>query len=455
MKPRPDAQDPGVLVRAYVAALPRSLAPRTRKAYERNVMGLVGYLRPQRPDLRLVTTQDLNAYILWLLASNTPSTANVHRCAVRHFFSWLAAEGHVDEDVASRTHPVIGVNAARPRLQLEPSHIEVLDTATWKWSTTPERDRAIVHLFLHAGVHVDEAQALTWDEVDLGSRMIHVAHRERSGPVPIDDVLHASLRALRPAERVHAHVFLNSRGGPMNTRMLNKIVHDTLRELGLPDGSPSTLRRAFTERAASKSLDRATRNSGYQDRNKLRRAVGELGAVVEACAARCGGPNLGPVTTRCRHCGGTGAQVRPAPEYTTVEENVTARLRALSIEVRRTATVLADFTPVVPEVPAQLEAACVGLLQLAHEIENADGAAEIPYADIPDAPKITTMSKRLRTLGTEARLYSAYFKDHGWYNASTREWLRIYGVNLALLALAAEARTTVQMWPMPLRKPLT
>lgn len=122
-------------------------------------------------------------------------TINNGLTAIRSFCGWCVKHGHLASDP---TQQVSWVKVADPDVvhlrdqdlaelfaALEiPADARLTDHQRFHWN----RSRRVVTLMLYAGVRIAEATRLTWEQIDLIARELHVIHgkggRNRNLPIP-------------------------------------------------------------------------------------------------------------------------------------------------------------------------------------------------------------------------------------------------------------------------------
>lgn len=449
---RPAGSEP--LVRAFVDSLRRrSIA--TRRAYGRSAVALVGYLRDRGFDLLDATPENLNDHLAWYAQTHANATVGVHRSGLIAFFEWLVALGFVEENIAERSHPPTTVSIPRPKDSLDELAILKLETARWSWSPLPARDRALVHLFLLAGLHVQEAASLIWDDVDFEARVLRIPVKGgRVRIVAFEGQLDTSLMLLR-GDRERGHVFVNAReGDPLSERSMTRIVRHTGDAIGIENLTPRLLRLTFVQRqlADGKSRKGTAYRAGYTTENSLRRAVGALHAVIVDCMECDAKPNIGPLALRCRICLGTGTIVTaPGPYMAGLLPKVAAsRLRSWSTEIRG----LLPILRLDRRMSAMLDSVAFALLGIAQEISGDDELPVVrPMTEPAELPSIAVLTQRLRRVGIEARKLAHALGEAAWVDEPTRGALMQLGVNIVLLAWAIQAdEPRIELWSVDMRR---
>src|SRR5690606_21530735 len=112
------------------------------------------------------------------------------------------------------------------------------------------RDRAVLMLLYGAGLRISEALALKGADMPLGETLVLTGKGNKQRVVPILPVIRQAVdEYLRlcpwPFERGQP-VFRGEKGGALNQGMVQKVVAQARRALGLPDSAtPHALRHSF------------------------------------------------------------------------------------------------------------------------------------------------------------------------------------------------------------------
>ncbi len=172
--------------------------------------------------------------------------------AIRTLFRFLVRERVVE------SNPAAGVRAPKRERAL-PRALSV-DEVDRFFSRNPDmanRDRAIFELLYSSGLRVGELTSLKVRDLDLGNGWVRVkgkGNKERYVPVgskavaalevyvPARAVLETQTGSLRSGEAL----FLNSRGGPLSSRSVRRILKSCLDTAGLArNASPHAFRHSF------------------------------------------------------------------------------------------------------------------------------------------------------------------------------------------------------------------
>jgi integrase/recombinase XerD len=232
----------------------RGLSDRTVAAYGRDLTRWARFLSSlgtQGPEQ--VSPEDLRAWVFSLKDMGLAATS-IRRAqsAVRTYYSFLLAEGAVDEDPTERLEsPRIG---RRLPDVLNRDEVTRLLEAPDPGGPLYWRDRAILELLYASGLRVSELANLTMSSLDLDEGFLTVlgkGSKERLVPVgaPALRALVRYLRDVRPRVdrgKTKGTVFLNARGGAISRMAVWTLVKKSARRAGITKTvSPHTLRHTF------------------------------------------------------------------------------------------------------------------------------------------------------------------------------------------------------------------
>jgi site-specific recombinase XerD len=233
---------------------PRHASTHTVAAYRSDLNDFLGYLERLGRAPGDLDHKGLRAYLSNLETRGYSRTSIRRRAAaVRGFYRFLQREGIVDANPAE----LLSLPKANPRLPKVLKQADVgrlLDTAERRTDAVddhapaPEawRDLALVELLYDAGLRAGEACALRLSELDLRDGWVRVEQGKggRDRVVPLADAAAVALRAYldegrgdleRRSQDAGDVVFLNTRGRPMTTRDVRRVV---ARLGGALDGRP-------------------------------------------------------------------------------------------------------------------------------------------------------------------------------------------------------------------------
>jgi integrase/recombinase XerD len=257
----PYAKAPPLSARAYrleqfsdYLAFERGLSDRTLEAYGRDLGRFIEFLEARGLATPSdVQHTDVRDYVYHLKDSGLAATS-IRRAqsAIRTYFSFLLAEGHVESDPSDRLES--------PRVWRRlPDVLSRTDVERLVESADPDRplywrDRAILEFLYATGVRVSELVGLTLAALDLDEGLCVVfgkGSKERLVPVggPATRATQRYLRDVRPKldrGKGEGKVFLNAKGRPLTRMSVWILVKDASERAGVrSEVSPHTLRHTF------------------------------------------------------------------------------------------------------------------------------------------------------------------------------------------------------------------
>ncbi|HEX6939139.1 MAG TPA: site-specific tyrosine recombinase XerD [Longimicrobiales bacterium] len=235
-------------------ALERGLSPRTLDAYGRDIDRLVEFLRDRGVDRPgAATAAHLREYVYALKDRGLQATS-IRRniSAVRTYFAFLMAEGHVVADPSERLEaPKIARRLPGVLSREEVARLldapDPADPLFW-------RDRALLEFAYASGVRVSELIAVKLRDLWLEDGFASVfgkGAKERLVPVGRSAVraLEIYIRECRPGLEKGGGkgvVFLNAHGRPLTRMGVLKILRKHVRRAGIRKRvTPHTLRHSF------------------------------------------------------------------------------------------------------------------------------------------------------------------------------------------------------------------
>jgi integrase/recombinase XerC len=188
----------------------------------------------------------------------TPRTRARKLCAVRAFVGFL-----VDVGVLS-TDPTAGIEAPikRTRLPKDLSPEQAFDLLESDLGKSPKRDRAVLELLYGAGLRASEVVGIDLRDLDPASQTLAVRGKGRKERMvvygePAADALDAYIQSER--RQGGEALFVNSKGGRLTSRTVQRIVERRRALVGLPaDASPHSLRHSFATHLLTGGADLKT-----------------------------------------------------------------------------------------------------------------------------------------------------------------------------------------------------
>lgn len=146
----------------------RNMAPRTRVEYRRDLADLIHFLQSQC-HLREPASVELSHLERYLAELDRRGLSGASRrrktAAIRSFFGFMEAHGHIVRNVASRLRPPER-EEREPRVLTEAEYKRLQDACRFH-----PRDQAIIELFLQTGMRLSELAGLTTADVELPTRV--------------------------------------------------------------------------------------------------------------------------------------------------------------------------------------------------------------------------------------------------------------------------------------------
>lgn len=244
------------------------VAPATLRAYRADVARFLGFIAAHHGGaqgiaaLRGVTQSDLRAWMAHERARGVTGRSLARALsAVKRFYRWLAArEGFDATAVLAQRAPRFDRGLPRP-LAVEDAR-DVLDAAgdVAQEPWVAARDAAVVTLLYGCGLRISEALAIDGGEVPL-AQMLRIrgkGGKERLVPViPAAGAAVARYAQLCPylPQRGRA-LFRGVRGGPLDQRIVTRMMQTVRARLGLPaSATPHALRHSFATHLLSAGGD--------------------------------------------------------------------------------------------------------------------------------------------------------------------------------------------------------
>lgn len=235
--------------------------PQSRRNYEADVRGFIGFLVQENPknvrlndlDLRTVTLNDLQAYADYLEVKGLASATRRRRLASMRS---LLRFGHSIDYL--RYNVSVKVKLPKRKDTLAERILTERQAITMMAAPLPERDRLIVEFFYYTGARVGEMAILRWRDIspnrDGHGQVTLFGKGEETRRVVIPKQLYEALLATRVDNNPDSAVFPSRKGKkPLQVRQIRDIVAKA-GELAQVQGrvSPHWLRHSH----ASHAMDR-------------------------------------------------------------------------------------------------------------------------------------------------------------------------------------------------------
>ncbi len=237
-------------------SIERGLSAHTVEAYRRDLAGYAAWLRDHGVEDPAAVTQDMVAEFAAERAASDPPPAPSSlarlQSSVRGLHRFLAREGIVEEDPASRLVPPKQPQKLPKALTIE--QVEQLLRAPSGEDPIGLRDRALLELLYATGARVSEAIALDVDDVQAGDVLRLRGKGDKERIVPIGsfarEAIDAYLTRVRPALAAKGsatpRLFLGARGRPLSRQSAWLVIQKAAEAAHLSAHvSPHTLRHSF------------------------------------------------------------------------------------------------------------------------------------------------------------------------------------------------------------------
>ena len=230
----------------------------TIEAYGRDVTGFLTFLTAHKGEtqglgaLARVSVGDMRGWMASQRGQDVgPRSLARKLSAVKSFYRWLAdREGFEPTAVLATRSPKFQRKLPRP---LSPEAAQdVLETVEYQHDNpwVGARDQAVVTLLYGCGLRISEALSLCGKDLPLGEalRIIGKGGKERVVPVipAVRDAMAQYLRLCPHPQTDDVPVFRGVRGGPLNPRLVQKLIENVRLQLGLPaSATPHAMRHSF------------------------------------------------------------------------------------------------------------------------------------------------------------------------------------------------------------------
>ncbi len=213
------------------------------------------------PDPAALTSLDLAEWRRSLAARLQPSSVNTRLRQLKAILAWAVHEGVIAENPARNLRPV--PQEEGPVKTLSRKTMAALLREARRDGRT--RDYALMTVLAQTGLRIDEALALTWEDIKIGERSGSVTVRHGKGgkrrTVPLTLTARQALIEWRTAQGDGAE-----RVFPVGARAVQKALHRYSRRAGLEDRvTPHMFRHTFCKALvdAGESLDRVAALAGH------------------------------------------------------------------------------------------------------------------------------------------------------------------------------------------------
>ncbi len=254
-----------LLVEAFLEHLrdEKDASPHTLRNYRMDVLSFLAFLtkaKGPRFSLEEVVVLDFRSYLSSLYGQQAKVSLARRLAALRSFFRYLYRQKHISRDHSSLV-PTPRVEKKLPTT-LSVAEVSLLLEAPDQNSKEGLRNRAILELLYSTGLRVSELVSLDKENFS-GSGVFRVVGKGRKERMVVygdtaAKVVAAYLEVRKefsPREEEPA-LFLNSRGGRLTVRSVERIVAAAALAAGLPaEVTPHTLRHSFASHLLANGAD--------------------------------------------------------------------------------------------------------------------------------------------------------------------------------------------------------
>jgi len=224
-------------VRAYLSAANRLMDARGLESWE---------------QAAALGTRDIRGQLALRRAEGLANTSAARELsAIKAFLKFARQQaGDPDASAPQLRGPRVKKGIPRPVTPDEAEglaeNVETLAKVSWIGA----RDRAVLLLLYGAGLRISEALGLKGSDLPLGETLVVIGKGNKQRVVPILPVIRETMaeyiRVCPWQVERNEPVFRGEKGGPLNQGMVQKVVAQARRALGLPDSAtPHALRHSF------------------------------------------------------------------------------------------------------------------------------------------------------------------------------------------------------------------
>jgi integrase/recombinase XerC len=230
----------------------------TIEAYRSDLLGFLSFLQTYEGDslgtshLAGLQTRTMRAWMAHERGRGLGSRSLARALsAVKNFVAWMAERNGFDPTTVMMTRaPKFQKKLPRPlaedaaRAMIET--VELQSTTDW----VARRDMAVVTLLYGCGLRISETLGLTGRDAPLGETLRILGKGQKERIVPVIPAARRSVDAYLAAcpfePSPDQPLFRGVRGGPLNARLIQKVMERARAQLGLPaTATPHAMRHSF------------------------------------------------------------------------------------------------------------------------------------------------------------------------------------------------------------------
>jgi integrase/recombinase XerC len=246
-------------------------ADKTIEAYRRDLSGFLGFLAGYHGELaahnsmKTLTLRDMRAWMAHERSRGVSARSLARSLsAVKGFYRWFGEhEGFEATAVLATRAPKFQSKLPRPvAVDAARNLIDTVDLQHPEpWIAA--RDVAVVTLLYGCGLRISEALGLQVKDTPLNEVLRIKGKGYKTRLVPVID---AAKNAVQEYQKLcphpvtsESHLFLGARGGPLNARLIQRVMEQARMQLGLPSSAtPHALRHSFATHLLSAGGDLRT-----------------------------------------------------------------------------------------------------------------------------------------------------------------------------------------------------
>lgn len=234
------------------------MAKKTIEAYRHDVSHFIHFIsnhygkRSSKAVLSKVNVKDMRSWISHARSSGlSPRSLARALSAIKSFYRWLGQTyGISTTAVLSTRTPKFEKPLPRPVKKSDAKNlINQIDIQSEKeWINA--RNVAVITLLYGCGLRISEALSLTFDQTPLPDILNIIGKGNKERIIPVLPIAQSAVKkylkecpySFLPGD----YLFKGARGGPLNQRLIRKVMEQTRMQLGLPStATPHSMRHSF------------------------------------------------------------------------------------------------------------------------------------------------------------------------------------------------------------------